>query len=251
MILFLDTDVLHNAQAEIDAIVGNDRLPTFADRDMLPYVNAVVSEVLRWNSVAPTGVVSSPRSSSNLMPYSRSPSYCHGRRRNKWLLHSKGLCYHRQSLVSLVVIHFSGYSSNSFRNMLHDPEIYPDPFTFDPTRHIAAPGKPAQRDPRLACFGYGRRICPGMHLAEASLFILIAMSLAVFDITKAVENGVPITPVHENTSGIIRYASHVNLCLAINLTDIRRSVTRSHSSIPFDHDQRRPWPSLSLKSLNG
>jgi cytochrome P450 len=88
--------------------------------------------------------------------------------------------------------------------MLHDPETYPDPFTFDPTRHLEEPGKPAQRDPRLACFGFARRICPGMHLAEASLFILVAMSLAVFDITKATDNGVPITPIHENTSGIIR-----------------------------------------------
>ena len=91
------------------------------------------------------------------------------------------------NLWSVVVIHFSRYSPNPFRNMLHDPEIYPDPFIFDPTRHITAPGKPAQRDPRLAYFGYGRRIYPGMHLAEASLFILIAMSLAVFDITKVGE----------------------------------------------------------------
>jgi hypothetical protein len=43
-----------------------------------------------------------------------------------------------------------------------------------------------------------------MHLAEASLYVLISTSLAVFDISKAVENGVEITPVHENTSGIIR-----------------------------------------------
>lgn len=91
--------------------------------------------------------------------------------------------------------------------MLHDPETYPDPFTFDPERHIASPGKEAQKDPRKVCFGYGRRICPGMYLAEASLYSCVSMSLSVFDIKKAVENGVPITPVHENTSGIIRYVS--------------------------------------------
>lgn len=38
------------AQAEIDAVVGNDRLPGFADRDRLPYLNAVALEVLRWHS---------------------------------------------------------------------------------------------------------------------------------------------------------------------------------------------------------
>lgn len=88
--------------------------------------------------------------------------------------------------------------------MLHDPETYPDPFTFNPDRHLATTERKAQRDPRNVCFGYGRRICPGMHLAEASLFSAIVMSLAVFDITKAIENGIEITPVHANTSGIIR-----------------------------------------------
>lgn len=91
--------------------------------------------------------------------------------------------------------------------MLHDPEIYPDPFSFDPERHIARPGKEAQRDPRKVCFGYARRICPGMYLAEAALFMCIATSLAVFDITEAVEDGVSIIPVHENTSGTIRYVT--------------------------------------------
>ena len=96
------------------------------------------------------------------------------------------------------------YPSYLPRNMLHDPETYPDPFRFDPERHIASPGKEAQCDPRNVCFGYGRRICPGMFLAEATLFACIATSLAVFKIEKLVVNGVPIIPVHQSTSGIIR-----------------------------------------------
>jgi hypothetical protein len=36
------------AQAELDATVGNERLLTIADRPSLPYINAIMSEVLRW-----------------------------------------------------------------------------------------------------------------------------------------------------------------------------------------------------------
>lgn len=49
-------DVQRRAQAEIDAVVGPDRLPSFADRDSLPYTEALVKEVLRWNVVLPTGM---------------------------------------------------------------------------------------------------------------------------------------------------------------------------------------------------
>lgn len=43
------------AQREIDAVIGNDRLPTLADRERLPYVNALCWEVFRWNPVVPQG----------------------------------------------------------------------------------------------------------------------------------------------------------------------------------------------------
>lgn len=54
MVLF--PDVQKKAQAEIDSVVGIGKLPTFSDQPDLPYVNAVVSEVLRWNSVGPLGM---------------------------------------------------------------------------------------------------------------------------------------------------------------------------------------------------
>ena len=45
--------VWKRAQAEIDAVVGTDRLPEFDDRPSLPYVDAIIREVLRWRPVLP------------------------------------------------------------------------------------------------------------------------------------------------------------------------------------------------------
>ena len=50
--------VLSRAREEIDKAVGKDRLPTFEDREDLPYLNALVKEVLRWEVVVPTGTFS-------------------------------------------------------------------------------------------------------------------------------------------------------------------------------------------------
>jgi len=43
------------AQAEIDAVVGPSRLPDFGDRSSLPYINALVKESMRWQSIVPLG----------------------------------------------------------------------------------------------------------------------------------------------------------------------------------------------------
>lgn len=48
-------EVQKRAQREIDAVIGSDRLPTIADRDSLPYIRALVSEVFRWHPIAPIG----------------------------------------------------------------------------------------------------------------------------------------------------------------------------------------------------
>jgi cytochrome P450 len=49
-------DVQRKAQEEIERVVGHNRLPNMADRINLPYINAVVKEVLRWHPVAPMGL---------------------------------------------------------------------------------------------------------------------------------------------------------------------------------------------------
>lgn len=52
---FSIVDVQYTAQAEIDSVVGSARLPCLADREQLPYISAIVTELLRWHSVAPLG----------------------------------------------------------------------------------------------------------------------------------------------------------------------------------------------------
>ena len=48
-------EVQRKAQTEIDQVVGTSRLPDFSDQDALPYVQAVLKEVLRWHPVSPLG----------------------------------------------------------------------------------------------------------------------------------------------------------------------------------------------------
>jgi cytochrome P450 len=87
----------------------------------------------------------------------------------------------------------------SCRAILHDPEEYHNPEMFDPERFlvcntsVADNGMPTRtfepnpsvRDPRTAAFGFGRRICPGIHLADASLFAMISTILATVDVVRA------------------------------------------------------------------
>ncbi|KAI0316363.1 cytochrome P450 [Amylostereum chailletii] len=160
------------AQAEIDAVIGHDRLPCMADRPNLPYVEALVSEVLRWGPVGPMGIA------HRLMEDDVYNGY----------LIPKG---------SIVM-------PNAW-NMLHDPAVYENPLDFNPDRFIARPGKPAEQDPRICCFGFGRRVCPGLNLADATVWLESAMALATLNISKAVENGVEITPEGKYLEGTIAH----------------------------------------------
>lgn len=58
--------VQKKAQEELDRVVGPNRLPLISDRDSLPYVDALVKEVARWNPVVPTSTL--PSSSRRNLP---------------------------------------------------------------------------------------------------------------------------------------------------------------------------------------
>ena len=104
--------------------------------------------------------------------------------------------------------------------MLRDPERYPEHEKFDPERYIARSGEAVQTDPRSFAFGFGRRTCPGLNLADASLFISIAMSLAVFDVKPVVENGVEVPPEIEIIPGTIWYVFSLKLATLVD-TQVR------------------------------
>jgi cytochrome P450 len=62
--------------------------------------------------------------------------------------------------------------------------MYPEPEIFKPDRFLNPDGT-LRDDPLLtSAFGYGRRICPGRHIVDATLFITVASLLSVFNIEK-------------------------------------------------------------------
>ena len=91
------------------------------------------------------------------------------------------------------------------RAMTHDPNVYHDPDEFRPERFLPSlDGETPRNDKSAMAFGFGRRICPGRHMAESSLFIYMACTLAAFNISKVIDvDGHLIEPKIKWVSGII------------------------------------------------
>ncbi|KAN0109867.1 cytochrome P450 [Russula decolorans] len=168
--LVLCPQVQRRAQAELDAVVGRDRLPTFDDRQRLPYIEAFCKELMRWQMVTPIGL---PHSSNRDDVY-------------KGYFIPKGQIFYE-----------------CYRAILHDPELYPEPEEFKPERFLNKDGT-VREDPAISlAFGIGKRICPGRHFVDASIFTVASSVLSVFNVTKAKdENGKEI-PV-EATGFVLR-----------------------------------------------
>ncbi|KAJ7320735.1 cytochrome P450 [Mycena albidolilacea] len=142
-------DVQRRAHAELDTVVGRGRLLDFDDRGKLPYLGAILKETLRWKAVTPLGV---PHCTTEADEY-------------------RGFYIPAKTTVL-----------PNISAMLHDQEVYADPEEFNPDRFIPEGTKPAAPDPARAAFGFGRRICPGRHFADDSIWIAISNILQVFSI---------------------------------------------------------------------
>ncbi|KAF7346268.1 O-methylsterigmatocystin oxidoreductase [Mycena sanguinolenta] len=147
----LHPDIQKKAQTEIDSVVGTLRLPEFKDRPSLPYVEALYRELVRWRPVLPLGVA-----------YASSTNDVY----NGYFI-PKGA-----TVISNIWA------------MTRDKSIYHEPEQFNPDRFFTADGK-LNNDDTVLTFGFGRRICPGRHNADATVWATIVSILSTFSIAKA------------------------------------------------------------------
>ncbi|KAL5639413.1 hypothetical protein ACGC1H_006803 [Rhizoctonia solani] len=153
-------DIQAKAQAEIDSAIGT-RLPELADQDVLPYVQCIVKEAMRWRISLPLALP-------------------HG-------------CIQDDTYKGYHIPKGAIVLGNAWA-LCNNPDVYPDPERFNPDRFLdpSVPDAPS--------FGFGRRICPGLHHAESVIFITAAGLLAMFDIRPEHDaNGNPV-PLRADTS---------------------------------------------------
>ena len=165
--------VQERADKEITAVVGDIRSPTFEDEQDLPYIRAMVKEILR---LRPTTNIGTPHYTT------------------------ADVVYKDVHIPKGTVVTVNQYA------IQHDSR-YEDPYSFRPERYLGHPLKAgaytASSDPYARdhyAFGAGRRVCPGMHLAENSLYITLAKILWAFDIRAPVDANGKEEPVDVSDS---------------------------------------------------
>ncbi|KAK0662076.1 putative cytochrome P450 E-class, group I [Cercophora samala] len=156
---------VEKAQRDLDQVVGRGRLPAFEDRAGLPYVGAVVDELMRWR---PAGAAGVPH-------FTKVESSYEG-------------C--RIPANSVVI-------PNHWAITREEAVFGPDVEAFVPERWLG-------EELPIVGFGYGRRICPGRHVARNSLWIAVARLLWAFDIKPELNDvGDPVDVDTKGTDGLV------------------------------------------------
>ncbi|KAL1748327.1 cytochrome P450 [Schizophyllum fasciatum] len=148
----MNPQIQRKAKKELDTVVGQDRLPTLADREDLPYIECIVQETFRIWPTLPLGV---PHKASEDDIY-------------------KGMFIPKGSSIMV-----------NATAITHDDRVYTHPWTFDPDRYLSKDQEGRGEPQPSSHFGYGRRICPGRFMGENSVFIAIATMLHVLWFAKA------------------------------------------------------------------
>lgn len=117
--------------------------------------------------------------------------------------------------------------------MTRDESVYADPWHFDPDRYL--PCEEGGRGELLpsAHFGFGRRICPGRFLGEASVFIAIATMLHALTIHKAKDeqgNEITVDPrTAVYTTGLASHPETV-LCNMLPTSEHSKRLATAYNS---------------------
>jgi hypothetical protein len=161
-------EVQKRAQKELDTVVGQTRIPTYADLPHLPYIRAVVKEVLRWRPPGPLGV---PHLSTE----------------DDWY---NGMFIPKGSIII-----------SNIWDLNHDPKIYGDDAAhFNPARFLDTNGEvmslaPESKEEGHVTYGFGRRVCVGKHVANNSLFIDFALMLWACNIKPGKDTNGNVIPI--------------------------------------------------------
>ncbi|KAL3501018.1 hypothetical protein ACH5RR_035467 [Cinchona calisaya] len=146
--MVLHQDVQAKAQKEIDTCVGQGRHVQDSDIPNLPYLQAIVKEVLRLHPPGP------------LLSWAR-------------------LAIHDVHVDKFLVPAGTTAMVNMWA-ITHDPTIWKDPWAFQPERFIKEEVSIMGSDLRLAPFGSGRRVCPGRVLGLTTVQLWLARLLQEF-----------------------------------------------------------------------
>ncbi|TLD37803.1 cytochrome p450 1a2 [Venturia nashicola] len=190
--MLLHPEVQKKAQKLIDEVIEPGYLPTFADRPKLQYIDYIVQETLRWCPVSPLGV---PHKSIE-------DDFYNG-------------CF----------IPKGSFVYANARAMTHDERVYSSPNEFNPDRYVSRSAGGLGEPLPKGHFGFGRRICVGQHLAEASVWIVVAslLSTTTLDRWTDPETGVQDFPIVEVTNGL---TSHPKPFKCVFVPRVGRSPSR-------------------------
>ncbi|KAL0059531.1 hypothetical protein AAF712_013730 [Marasmius tenuissimus] len=219
MFMLWHPPVLEKAREEIDRVVGETRLPTYEDEDNLPYVAAIIKEVLRCRPPFPVGA---PHRSTEDTTY-------------------KGYFIPKGSVV-IGNVWALNLDSSRFKN---PTEFNPDRWMQASPLQLGEDSLSLKRDHYT--FGWGRRFCMGSHIAEASLFIVVAQITWGLDIhgTKNSSTGVTqcLDPWDENN-----FSAGVVSALPFNATFKARSSSHKEVIERSFKDAQGHWEILGLAS---